>query len=114
MISGLVEDREAWCAAVRGVVKSQTRLSDSTRTTWSLAPGGAPGSPPWVGTKPWGGRGESRQRRVSLLDEFAGAAVTTDRRLPQQEFAGSQSWRLEVQIKGSADLMSGESLVTKH
>ena len=33
----MVNDREAWCAAVHGVVKSQTRLSDWI--TRSLAPG---------------------------------------------------------------------------
>ena len=32
----MVKDREAWCAAVREVAKSQTQLSDSTTTTTIL------------------------------------------------------------------------------
>ena len=32
----LVMDREAWRSAIRGVAKSQTRLSDWTELNWTL------------------------------------------------------------------------------
>ena len=35
-LQGLVMDREAWRAAVHGVTKSQTRLSDWTELNWVI------------------------------------------------------------------------------
>ena len=34
----LLMDREAWCATVHGITKSQTQLSDRTELNWSGLP----------------------------------------------------------------------------
>ena len=37
----VMEDREAWCAAIHGVTKSQTRLRDWNELNWEGFPGGS-------------------------------------------------------------------------
>ena len=44
----LVMDREAWCAAIHGVAKSRTRLSNWTELNWTDEPSG---SSPWFGRR---------------------------------------------------------------
>ena len=68
----LVMDREAWHAAVHGVAKSKTQLSDLLRLSWKRIrlQCGRPGFNPWVGKIPW--RRERLPTPVFWPGEFHG------------------------------------------
>ena len=62
----MVMDREAWRAAIHGVAKSRTRLSDWTELNWKVR--GILGPQP--GIKPVSSAGEAQSPNLWITREF--------------------------------------------